>query len=74
MNPAYGYISKKYGVQKKGDIGGSRLEEFVVTPEQSKTIVQSGKGYIYIWMIGTTKEIHKDIPRVFITKNNQEVV
>lgn len=73
LNPAYGYISKKYGVQKKGDIGGSRLEEFVVTPEQSKTIVESGKGYIYIWMIGTTKEIHKDIPRVSITKNNQEV-
>ena len=24
-------------------------------------------------MIGTTKEIHKDIPRVSITKNNQEV-
>jgi hypothetical protein len=73
LNPAYGYISKKYGAQKNGDIGGSRLEEFVVTPEQSKTIVESGKGYIYIWMIGTTKEIHKDIPRVSITKNNQEV-
>jgi hypothetical protein len=73
LNPAYGYISTKYGKQTKGDLGGSRIEEFVVTPEQSKTIIQSGKGYIYVWMIGTTKEIHKDIPRVSITKNNQEV-
>ena len=73
LNPAYGYISKKYGAQKTGDLGGSRLDEFIVTPEQSKNIVASGKGYIYIWMIGTTKEIHKDIPRVSITKNNQEV-
>ena len=73
LNPAYGYISQKYGTQKDGNLGGSRIEEFVVTPEQSKTITQSGKGYIYIWMIGTTKEIHKDIPRVSITKNNQEV-
>jgi hypothetical protein len=73
LNPAYGYISQKYGTKKDGNLGGSRIEEFVVTPEQSKTITQSGKGYIYIWMIGTTKEIHKDIPRVSITKNNQEV-
>jgi len=73
LNPAYGYISTKYGRQKKGDIGGARLDEFIVTPEQSKTIVQSGKGYIYIWMIGTTKEVHKDIPRVSISKNNEVV-
>ena len=53
--------------------GGARLDEFIVTPEQSKTIVQSGKGYIYIWMIGTTKEVHKDIPRVSISKNNEVV-
>jgi hypothetical protein len=73
LNPAYGYISTKYGKQKKGDLGGARLDEFVVTPEQSKTIVQSGKGYIYVWMIGTTKEIHKDIPRVSINKNDEVV-
>ena len=44
-----------------------------MTPEQSKTIVQSGKGYIYIWMIGTTEQVHRDIPRVSITKNGEVV-
>ena len=73
LNPGYGYISTKYGRNKKGDLKGARLDEFIVTPEQSKTIVQSGKGYIYIWMIGTTEQVHRDIPRVSITKNGEVV-
>jgi hypothetical protein len=75
LNPAYGYISTRYGQDREnGDNGGSRIDEFVVTEEQSKTIVSSGKGYIYIWMIGTTgKSAHDDIPQVEITKNTEKI-
>ena len=75
LNPEYGYISTRYGQDREnGDNGGSRIDEFVVTEEQSKTIVSSGKGYIYIWMIGTTgKSAHDDIPQVEITKNTEKI-
>ena len=75
LNPAYGYISTRYGQDRKnGDYGGARIDEFVVTEAQSKTIVSSGKGYIYIWMIGTTgKSAHDDIPQVEITKNTEKI-
>lgn len=73
LNPAYGYISKQYGERKDGDIGGSRIDEFVVTEEQSKSIVKAGNGFIYIWMISTRKSAHRDIPRVLITKGTEVV-
>lgn len=73
LNPAYGYISQRYGKQEEGNLGGGRSDQFVVTPEQSKTIIESGKGFINIWMIGTTKTIHRDLPRVIITKNDVQV-
>jgi len=73
LNPGYGYISTKYGQDtKNGNKGGARVDEFVVTEEQSKSIVASGKGYIYVWMIGTTgKAAHDDIPQVEITKGTE---
>ena len=73
LNPAYGYISKRYGVDKKGDVGGARVDEFEVSAEQSKSIVAAGKGLIYVWMISTTKSAHRDIPRVIITKGDKTV-
>lgn len=75
LNPAYGYISTRYGQDiKNGNKGGARVDEFVVTEEQSKSIVASGKGYIYVWMIGTTgKAAHDDIPQIEITKGTETI-
>lgn len=73
LNPAYGYISRKYGVDRNGDIGGSRVDEFEVNAEQSESIVTAGKGLIYVWMISTTRSAHRDIPRVIITKGDETV-
>lgn len=71
VNPAYGYVSKKYGIKKDGDIKGTRVDTFTVTNEQSKNIVKQGKGLINIWFISVTERAHKDIPRVKIEKNGE---
>lgn len=71
VNPAYGYISKKYGTNKDGDIRGTRVDTFTVTSEQSKSIITQGKGFINIWFISVTSSAHKDLPRVKIVKNDE---
>jgi len=73
VNPAYGYISKKYGSNKDGDIKGVRVDTFTVTNEQSKNIVKQGKGLINIWFISVSPNTHKDLPRVKIVKNGEVV-
>lgn len=73
VNPAYGYISKKYGSNKDGDIKGTRVDTFTVTNEQSKNIVKQGKGLINIWFISVSSRAHRDLPRVKIVKNGEVV-
>jgi hypothetical protein len=71
LNPGYGKLStKKYGVF--GDLGGVRYDEFIVTPEQSKKIVeQSNEGKINVWYICTLASgCHLDTPTVKIFKND----
>jgi hypothetical protein len=77
LNPGYGYLKNgdgtygKYGYGKileTGNLSGGRSDTFIVTTEQSKQIVKDGNGYINIWMVGTTSQVHVDIPVVTITK------
>ena len=77
LNPGYGYLKNgdgnfggyKYGtINTAGDIGAGRSDTFVVTEEQSKTIVSQGNGVINIWMVGTTSSVHVDLPYVEITR------
>jgi hypothetical protein len=71
LNPGYGKIgTKKYGVL--GDIGNVRYDEFIVTAEQSKEIIQkSPDGKINVWYICTFAQgCHLDTPTVRIYKNN----
>jgi hypothetical protein len=44
-----------------------------VNATQSKTITEQGNGEINIWLIGTTKAMHLDIPYVLIKKDGKEV-
>ena len=78
LNPGYGLLpngdgtlgSYQYGKKSfGGDVGGGRSDTFVVTQEQSANIIKEGNGYINIWMIASTKNAHRDIPNVTITKN-----
>jgi len=77
LNPGYGLLPNGDGTMgnykyrnenNNGDIKGSRSDTFIVTPEQSKKIVNEGNGYINIWWIATTTQAHRDIPEVVITK------
>jgi hypothetical protein len=71
LNPGYGKIgSKKYGLL--GDIGNVRYDEFIVTAEQSKEIIQkSPDGKINVWYICTFAQgCHLDTPTVKIYKND----
>lgn len=71
VNPGFGIISNKYGKNSDGDEGNTRIDTFVVKPEQSKQIVSEGNGLINIWFISVTKTAHKDKPVVIIKKNDE---
>jgi hypothetical protein len=74
INPAYGFTKNgPYRPNPDGDTSGQRMDTFKVTAEQSKTITAQGKGEINIWLIGTTKSMHLDIPYVLIRKGGKEV-
>ena len=74
LNPSYGYTKNgPYTANEDGDISGQRMDTFKVSAEQSKTITQQGNGEINIWLIGTTKAMHLDIPYVLIKKDGKEV-
>lgn len=74
LNPAYGYTKNgPYTPDESGDISKSRSDTFKVTAEQSKTIIEQGNGKINIWLVGTTKSMHLDIPYVLIKKDGKTV-
>lgn len=74
LNPAYGFTKNgPYTPNPNGDTSGQRMDTFKVTAEQSKTITAQGKGEINIWLIGTTKSMHVDIPYILIRKDGKEV-
>jgi len=74
LNPSYGYTKNgPYSANEEGDIKGERMDTFKVTVDQSKTITEQGNGEINIWLIGTTKSLHLDIPYVLIRKDGKEV-
>ena len=74
LNPSYGYTKNgPYSANEEGDISGQRMDTFKVTATQSKTITEQGNGEINIWLIGTTKAMHLDIPYVLIKKGGKEV-
>ena len=74
LNPSYGYTKNgPYTADENGDTSGQRMDTFKVSAEQSKTITEQGNGEINIWLIGTTKAMHLDIPYVLIRKNGKEV-
>lgn len=74
LNPAYGYTKNgPYTADENGDPRGQRSDTFKVNSEQSKTITSQGNGKINIWLIGTTKSMHLDIPYVLIKKDGKEV-
>jgi len=74
LNPSYGYTKNgPYSANEEGDIRGERMDTFKVTADQSKTITEQGNGEINIWLIGTTKSLHLDIPYVLIRKDGKEV-
>ena len=77
LNPGYGNLKNGdksyagYGYGKRndeGDLGGGRSDTFIITEEQSRAIIESGKGFINLWMVGTTSDVHQDIPVVQISK------
>lgn len=74
LNPSYGYTKNgPYSASENGDISGQRMDTFKVNATQSKTITEQGNGEINIWLIGTTKAMHLDIPYVLIKKDGKEV-
>lgn len=74
LNPSYGYTKNgPYSANEEGDIQGQRMDTFNVNATQSKTITEQGNGEINIWLIGTTKAMHLDIPYVLIKKDGKEV-
>ena len=74
LNPSYGYTKNgPYSANEEGDISGQRMDTFNVDATQSKTITEQGNGEINIWLIGTTKAMHLDIPYVLIKKDGKEV-
>jgi hypothetical protein len=74
LNPAFGYTKNgPYRANEYGDFAGERSDTFKVNSEQSKTITAEGNGKINIWLIGTTKSMHLDIPYVLIKKDGKEV-
>ena len=74
LNPSYGYTKNgPYSANEEGDLRGQRLDTFKVNATQSKTITEQGNGEINIWLIGTTKAMHLDIPYVLIKKDGKEV-
>jgi hypothetical protein len=74
LNPAFGYTKNgPYTANESGDIGNERSDTFKVNSVQSKTITTEGNGKINIWLIGTTKSMHLDIPYVLIKKDGKEV-
>lgn len=74
LNPAYGYTKNgPYTPKEDGDIGKSRSDTFKVTSGQSQTIIEQGNGKINVWLVGTTKSMHLDIPYVLIKKDGKTV-
>ena len=72
LNPSYGYTKNgPYSANEEGDISGQRMDTFKVNATQSKTITEQGNGEINIWLIGTTKAMHLDIPYVLIKKDGK---
>ena len=74
LNPGYGFLgTNKYGTN--GDIGNKRYDEFIVTPEQSKKIIeQSTNNKINIWYMCTlTTGCHLDTPTVTISKDKTQI-
>jgi len=74
LNPGYGKLgTRKYGAT--GDIGNTRYDEFIVTPEQSREIVkQSNNGKINVWYICTLASgCHLDTPTVTIFKDDAPI-
>lgn len=77
LNPGFGKLpngddTTSYGPgspYKNGDIRGYRSDTFIVTEEQSQSIVKDGNGRIDIWMVATTTVAHRDIPMVKIEKD-----
>jgi hypothetical protein len=71
LNPGYGRLgTAKYGVF--GDLMGVRYDEFIVTPEQSKEIVEKSEdGKINVWYLCTLATgCHLDTPTVRIYKDD----
>jgi hypothetical protein len=74
LNPGYGYLgTTKYGAN--GDVGNKRYDEFIVTPEQSKKIIeQSTNNKINVWYMCTLSTgCHLDTPTVTIFKDNTQI-
>ena len=74
LNPGYGYLgTTKYGTN--GDVGNKRYDEFIVTPEQSKKIIdQSTNDKINVWYMCTLSTgCHLDTPTVTIFKDNTQI-
>jgi len=74
LNPGYGFLgTNKYGTN--GDIGNKRYDEFIVTPEQSKKIIeQSTNNKINVWYMCTlTTGCHLDTPTVTISKDKTQI-
>lgn len=81
LNPGYGYLkngdgtlgSYSYGsINEDGDLGNGRSDTFIITKEQSETILSQGGGLLNLWMICTTTSAHQDIPKVVITKEGEQ--
>lgn len=74
LNPGFGTLgTTKYGTN--GDYGNIRYDEFIVTDEQSKKIVEQAKdGKINVWYICTLATgCHLDTPTVTITKEKTQI-
>jgi hypothetical protein len=74
LNPGYGFLgTTKYGTN--GDIGNKRYDEFIVTPEQSKKIIeQSTNDKINVWYMCTLSTgCHLDTPTVTIFKDKTQI-
>ena len=74
LNPGYGYLgTTKYGTN--GDVGNKRYDEFIVTPEQSKKIIeQSTNNKINVWYMCTLSTgCHLDTPTVTIFKDKTQI-
>jgi hypothetical protein len=89
MNPGYGVLTKKYGVNVKGKSadqldkefkGAARWDDFVITSSEKEAILaqsvtsKSDISFMNIWFVCTTDDAHDDIVTITVYDGNGTIL